>query len=580
MDRQLAAGLCVRGWLNPAYSTLGCDPGVSYMAAMGGWGVLDYALNFAPDPFDWLQLGYASYLSSWCLMNTGRAETGYGFWFPGRENDGASGWQFQKAKAGGAWMGSSYPGGVTVPRGPWRYDGEIDLGYGGALRMAATVIAKDPVFGWIAYGGALEDGDRELSVEPRDGLRRRFAAIVPGPGTGGLLRLKIELERDGFAAGRRIVADKSLRKITFSIENRTADTHKAGLRLSAPAGFAYDVVQDGRPVPLVATGDWDYPWRAELDMAGVTSNIELSLSSRRDPAIQGTKGGGTSFEGAKAGEEREVAGVRLWPPDLPLRLGQRDRSHVLGPRLHEHPRALADRRPRRGDVVDEDERSPRDAVRPPHGVGAAGVPLAVGRAQPGLGGRVAGLDERARDDAEAAERGQVAGQETGLIEAAFPPARGMQGHRDEEFRSLPEPRFSGQARGGVAGQRPAEGGVLPVLEEQDDVLERAAVDAAGAVTREGRGRAEAARAEMVPARALVEASAPRARRAAPRGEAGQAGAADDLFTGRFEGFPADMTKGRENEEPGEPGQPGRRGPQTGDHWARSSSSTFSWQSTQ
>jgi hypothetical protein len=334
MDRQLAAGLCVRGWLNPAYSTLGCDPGVSYMAAMGGWGVLDYALNFALNPFDWLQLGYASYLSSWCLMNTGRADTGYGFWFPGRENDGASGWQFQKAKAGGAWMGSSYPGGVTVPRGPWRYDGEIDLGYGGALRMAATVIAKDPVFGWIAYGGALEDGDRELSVEPRDGLRRRFAAIVPGPGTGGLLRLKIELERDGFAAGRRIVADKSLRKITFSIENRTADTHKAGLHLSAPAGFAYDVVQDGRPVPLVATGDWDYPWRAELDVAGEISNIELSLSSRRDPAIQGTKGGGTSFEGAKAGEEREVAGVRFWPPDLPLRLGQRDRSHVLGPRLH------------------------------------------------------------------------------------------------------------------------------------------------------------------------------------------------------------------------------------------------------
>ena len=95
MDRQLASGLVVRGWLNPAYYTLGCDPGVSYMAAMGGWGVLDYAINFAPRPFDWLGLGYASYLSSWCLMNTGRPETNYGFWYPGPENDGASGWQFQ-----------------------------------------------------------------------------------------------------------------------------------------------------------------------------------------------------------------------------------------------------------------------------------------------------------------------------------------------------------------------------------------------------------------------------------------------------------------------------------------------------
>ena len=134
-------GLVVRGWLKPAYYTLGRrSAGVSYMAAMGGWGVLDYAINFAPEPFDWLQLGYASYLSSWCLMNTGRPRPDYGFWFPGQENDGAAGWQFMSSKVGSAWMGSSYPGGVTVPRGPWRYDGEIDLGFGGALRMAATVV--------------------------------------------------------------------------------------------------------------------------------------------------------------------------------------------------------------------------------------------------------------------------------------------------------------------------------------------------------------------------------------------------------------------------------------------------------
>ena len=117
MDRQLASGLVVRGWLNPAYYTLGADPGVSYMAAMGGWGVLDYALNFAPSPYDWLQLGYASYLSSWSLVNSGTAETNYGFWFPGKENDGAAGWQFMSAKAGSAWMGGSVPGGVIEPRG-------------------------------------------------------------------------------------------------------------------------------------------------------------------------------------------------------------------------------------------------------------------------------------------------------------------------------------------------------------------------------------------------------------------------------------------------------------------------------
>lgn len=282
MDRQLYAGLSVRGWLDAAYYTLGSDPGVSYMAAMGGWGVLDFALNFAPRPFDWLQLGYASYLSSWCLMNTGRPETNYGFWFPGPENDGASGWQFMAAKAGSAWMGSSYPGGVIVPRGPWRYDGEIDLGYGGALRMAATVVARDPVFGWIAYGGRLEEKPEEVAVEPRDGVRRRLAAIVPGTDAGGdPVRLKVELERDGFAYGRPIRIDRSLGRVAFAVENRTADAHRTAIRVSGPAGSSFELVLDGRSVPFAPTGDWDYPWRAEIEVNGPAVPVEIVRNAGR-----------------------------------------------------------------------------------------------------------------------------------------------------------------------------------------------------------------------------------------------------------------------------------------------------------
>ncbi len=284
MDRQLASGLAVRGWLNPAYYTLGCDPGVSYMAAMGGWGILDYALHFAPLPFDWLQLGYTSYLSSWCLMNTGRPETDYGFWYPGPENDGAAGWQFQSAKAGSAWMGSSYPGGVTVPRGPWRYDGEIDLGYGGALRMAATILTNDPVFGWIAFGGTVTESDSGLEVIPRDGLRKRFAAIIPDRGLPfpeTFRLLKLEFERDGFAAEAPIRTDRSLGRISFSVENRTSDSHITGLRLSFPASMTYELRQDGKPILLTSTGSWDYPWRGEIDVSGPVTSIELIRTDLR-----------------------------------------------------------------------------------------------------------------------------------------------------------------------------------------------------------------------------------------------------------------------------------------------------------
>lgn len=284
MDRQLASGLVVRGWLNPAFYTLGSDPGVSYMAAMGGWGVLDYALNFAPAPYDWLQLGYASYLSSWCLMNTGRPDTNYGFWYPGPENDGASGWQFMSAKAGSAWMGSSFPGGVTVPRGPWWYDGEIDLGYGGALRMAATIVTRDPVFGWFAYGGSMTEQGGEIAVNPRDGLRRRLDVIIPDvslPFEQDIRRLKVELERDGMAAEGNITMDKALGKIAFTIENRTGNSHKTRVRLSFPLHTKYELLQDGKPVPLAQTGNWDYPWRAELALSGPASTIEIVRTDRR-----------------------------------------------------------------------------------------------------------------------------------------------------------------------------------------------------------------------------------------------------------------------------------------------------------
>ena len=62
---------------------------LSYMSQMGGWAILDYGLHFAADPTDYLRLGYASSLSSWALVNSGTQESGYGYWFPSTNNDGA-----------------------------------------------------------------------------------------------------------------------------------------------------------------------------------------------------------------------------------------------------------------------------------------------------------------------------------------------------------------------------------------------------------------------------------------------------------------------------------------------------------
>ena len=167
--------------------------------------------------------------------------------------------------------------GAQVPRGPWHYDGEIDLGFGGALRTAATVVTCDPIFGWFAYGGNLEQEEDILSVIPRDGLRQRLAVVLsdqrlPWPGS---LRFKIELDRDGFAPDLPIVLDKQLSRISFMLENRTGDKHLTCLRLSVHPSAAYDVLQDGKKLTVTKTGNWDYPWQVDLRMNEKPSKIEF-----------------------------------------------------------------------------------------------------------------------------------------------------------------------------------------------------------------------------------------------------------------------------------------------------------------
>jgi hypothetical protein len=150
--------------------------------------------------------------------------------------------------------------------------------------MAATVVVRDPVFGWFAYGGALTERGEELAVVPRDGLRRRFHAVVPDTGLPfpeDVRRFKLELGRDGFAAGGTILMEKDLGRIAFDVENRTGDAHKTAVRLSFPPQAAYGLFLDGRPVPLVPTGDWDYPWRAEFEMGAAGAKVELVRTGGR-----------------------------------------------------------------------------------------------------------------------------------------------------------------------------------------------------------------------------------------------------------------------------------------------------------
>ncbi len=259
METQIAVNVFFRGWLETAYYLLGGGNGSSlkYMSQLGGWSVLDYALHHAVNPAPYLRLGYASSLSSWALMNTGTPESDYGYWYPGPENDGAAGGEFEAEPYGTTWLGQPHS------RGAWYYSGEIDLGFCGGLRCARTVLADDPLFGRFCFGGDWRESAGALQVIPKDGVRRRFHAMLD---TG---RLHLDSEAHRFAAGQAIVLAEDLSRIDFQLESENPEAHTARVELEGSREGTYEVRQSGEPT------------RRFTLVEGWPSTLEVAVAGRR-----------------------------------------------------------------------------------------------------------------------------------------------------------------------------------------------------------------------------------------------------------------------------------------------------------
>ena len=169
-------------------------------------------------------------------MNTGTAESNYGFWYPGRGNDGGAGGGFEPAAHGTTWLGQPHH------RGSWYYACEIDLGFCGALRAAATILADDPIFGRFCFGGDWSKSANRIEVVPKDGLRRRFHALLK---TG---RLDLISEVDRFAANCPIVLNENMSEISFSLETENLTEHLAELHIGGLPPGDYTVNMGGRLV--------------------------------------------------------------------------------------------------------------------------------------------------------------------------------------------------------------------------------------------------------------------------------------------------------------------------------------------
>lgn len=175
MENQHAANVSCRGVLEPAYYWYGSDYRgnnvhytLSYMSQMGGYSILNYALYHSDNPSEMLRLGYGCMMSSWALMNTGTEESNYGYFFPGKQHDGAASGGFEPLYLGETWLQQPHHG------GPWYYSCEIDLGFCGYLHGASTILANDDVFGMVCMGGNAENNGTVWTVVPNDGVNRRF----------------------------------------------------------------------------------------------------------------------------------------------------------------------------------------------------------------------------------------------------------------------------------------------------------------------------------------------------------------------------------------------------------------------
>jgi len=251
MQTQLASNIFCRGWPEPAYYLLGSDYRgnggnsftLTYMSQMGGWSVLDYALNYAPQPDWYLRLGYASYLSAWALMNTGTAESNYGYWYPGKENDGGAGGGFEPAPYGQTWLNQPHH------RGPWYYSSEVDLGYSGALRTAATILADDPLFGRFCFGGDWRKTAAGLEVIPKDGVRRRFHAML------GDEKVHLILDTDRFLSTQPIVLKEDLSEISFKVESDNSQKHTSTMRVAGLKSGQYSLRLGSKTITAIEVKD-------------------------------------------------------------------------------------------------------------------------------------------------------------------------------------------------------------------------------------------------------------------------------------------------------------------------------------
>jgi hypothetical protein len=120
-------------------------------------------------------------------------------------------------------------------RGPWYYSAEENLGFCGAIRSGATILADDPIFGRFCYGGSWTNASDGLEVVPLDGVRQRFHAMLSGG------KMHLVLNNDRFASGQVIAVQPDLSGVNFNVESDNPAAHFVSVQVGVPFTGPYNV---------------------------------------------------------------------------------------------------------------------------------------------------------------------------------------------------------------------------------------------------------------------------------------------------------------------------------------------------
>ena len=111
------------------------------------------------------------------------------------------------------------------------------------------MLADDPIFGRFCFGGEWQRTTAGIEVIPKDGVRRRFHAILDGG------KLHLTLSADRFAASQSIMLQEDLSELRFSLESDNPATHVVKLCFSGLPLGEYTIGDGSKPFAKLSVKD-------------------------------------------------------------------------------------------------------------------------------------------------------------------------------------------------------------------------------------------------------------------------------------------------------------------------------------